>query len=82
MKNKKILIFIITNLFIISSVGISAYENTIEDEKKLTDTPISLKTNGYGIQWEKNYGNNPGKEHDMKAHNPLVIVMEMEIMNS
>jgi len=35
MKNKKILIFIISNLFIVSLVGISAYGTTIEDEKEL-----------------------------------------------
>ena len=34
MKNKKILIIIITNLFIISLVGMSAYGNIIEDGKE------------------------------------------------
>ena len=50
MKNKKILIFLITDLFIVSLVGISAYGTNMENEKELTDTPFSLTTNGYGIQ--------------------------------
>jgi len=71
MRNKKILIFIITNLFIVSFVGISAYGTTIEDEKELTGTPLSLKTNGYGIQWEMNYGNDPREGARYEGPQPI-----------
>jgi hypothetical protein len=55
MKNKKILILIMMNLFIVSFVGTSVY-GTAMNTMERTETPVSLKTTGYGIQWLKNYG--------------------------
>ena len=72
MKNKKILIFLITSLFIVSLVGISVYGTNIENEKKeLMDTPFSLTTNGYGIQWEMNYGNDRGEGARFEGPQPI-----------